>query len=269
MVSVTINPDIPLVVSYGGGTNSCAMLCGFRERGIRPDYILFADTKGELPHTYEHINEMSKRTLEWWGVPIIVVFKTYQGRHEGLEQECLRRRQLPALAYGRKACSHKHKIEPQEKALRKWMDASQTLRVRRAIGFDVNESHRMKKAAEHDLRKGRTVTNWYPLTEWGWGRPECNVAILRNGITLPGKSACFFCPSMKRHEILALKQNHRDYFDRAIRIEQNAIITSEGRGLGGSSLRWQDVDANDEAQTKLWDWVDEHAATRVPCGCIE
>lgn len=31
-----------LAVAFGGGTNSTAMLCGFRERGIKPDLILFA-----------------------------------------------------------------------------------------------------------------------------------------------------------------------------------------------------------------------------------
>ena len=44
-----------LAVSFGGGTNSTAMLCGFRERGIKPDLIIFADTGAEMPHTYEQI----------------------------------------------------------------------------------------------------------------------------------------------------------------------------------------------------------------------
>jgi len=42
------------VVSFGGGTNSTAMLVGMWERGERPDAILFADTGGEKPHTYQH-----------------------------------------------------------------------------------------------------------------------------------------------------------------------------------------------------------------------
>jgi len=38
-----------MVVSYGGGVNSTAVLVGMVERGIRPDAILFADTGGEHP----------------------------------------------------------------------------------------------------------------------------------------------------------------------------------------------------------------------------
>lgn len=37
----------PLVVSYGAGVDSTALLVEFVRRQIRPDYILFADTGGE------------------------------------------------------------------------------------------------------------------------------------------------------------------------------------------------------------------------------
>jgi hypothetical protein len=39
----------PLIVTWGGGVNSTAMLVGMKQRGIRPDRILFADTGGEKP----------------------------------------------------------------------------------------------------------------------------------------------------------------------------------------------------------------------------
>ena len=42
----------PLVVSYGMGVDSTAMLIGMAQRSIRPDLILFADTGGEKPETY-------------------------------------------------------------------------------------------------------------------------------------------------------------------------------------------------------------------------
>lgn len=42
----------PLVVSYGGGVNSLAMLVGYHERGEVPDAVVFSDTGGEKPETY-------------------------------------------------------------------------------------------------------------------------------------------------------------------------------------------------------------------------
>lgn len=49
----TFDPEIPLAVSYGGGTNSTAMLCGFRERGIRPAIVIFADTGNERGYGFD------------------------------------------------------------------------------------------------------------------------------------------------------------------------------------------------------------------------
>jgi 3'-phosphoadenosine 5'-phosphosulfate sulfotransferase (PAPS reductase)/FAD synthetase len=55
-----IPADAPLVVSYGGGRNSTAMLIGMWSRALIPDLILFADTGGELPETYAYIELFSK-----------------------------------------------------------------------------------------------------------------------------------------------------------------------------------------------------------------
>ena len=41
------------IVSFGGGTNSTAMIIGMYLHKIPIDLILFADTGGEQPHTYE------------------------------------------------------------------------------------------------------------------------------------------------------------------------------------------------------------------------
>jgi len=258
-----------LAVAFGGGTNSTAMLCGFRERGIKPDLILFADTGGELPETYEHVLEMDTQCRIWWGIGIETVRKTYQGEFEGLEKNCTRKRMLPSLAYGRKTCSQKYKVEPQTRRMLKFMDEHGVTECIKAIGYDAGESHRQIAKDHMQHAKGRIERFWYPLVEWGWRRKECVEAIARHGLTQPGKSACFFCPAMKRGEILRLKQTRPDLFARALEIERNAILKSPGRGLGGQSLRWENVDAQDEAQGKLWDYLDEHDESPIPCGCYD
>lgn len=45
------------VVSFGGGTNSTAMIIGMYLREIPIDLILFADTGGERRHTYDFIEK--------------------------------------------------------------------------------------------------------------------------------------------------------------------------------------------------------------------
>ena len=104
------------VVSFGGGTNSTAMIIGMYLHKIPIDLILFADTGGEQPHTYEFI-ETFNGWLEKHGLPQItsVQYHDKDGNRLTLEQECINSGTLPSIAYGFKRCSLKHKIGTQEK----------------------------------------------------------------------------------------------------------------------------------------------------------
>ena len=48
------------IVSFGGGTNSAALLIGLYKHKIPIDLITFADTGAEHPHTYQFIRQMDK-----------------------------------------------------------------------------------------------------------------------------------------------------------------------------------------------------------------
>ena len=273
-MNTKINSDAPAVgqqrlvlsVAFGGGVNSSAMLCGFRERGIVPDLITFADTGGEFPHTYNHVEEMDGICREWWGIGIERVHKTYQGKFEGLEKNCLRKKMLPSLAYGRKACSMKYKVEPQTKRLKQWMDEQGVKAVTRAIGYDAGEGHRKLSAKTEEIGKGRVIHYTYPLVEWGWRRGDCIKALCRHKITNPGKSACFFCPASKPSEVENLKRSHPDLLDRALKMEELSKETMrQKRGLGGENNLWAEWIERDDAQGKLFDIEPMHA----PCGCFD
>ena len=258
----------PIIVAYGGGTNSTAMLCGFRERGIRPALILFADTGGELPHTYEHLRFMSNKCQQWFGLPIETVFKTYKGEQTSLEGDCLRNETLPSLAYGFKACSMKYKVEPQNRRVRKWMDERGVKTVTKAIGYDFAEGHRGGAITTKELGKGRIENYWYPLIEWRWKRRECVEAIDRHGLPQAGKSSCFFCPAMKLREILRLRDQAPEYYQRAIALEENVKVKGPKEGLA-FGVKWSEVVKADDNQLKLFEWLDKHDPHHVPCGCYD
>jgi hypothetical protein len=265
----------PIVVAFGGGTNSTAMLCGFRERDIVPSLICFADTGGEMPHTYEHVQEMDVKCKEWWGIGIEVVRKLYKGEFEGLEGQCLSHKQLPSLAYGRKSCSQKYKGEPQERRLKIWMRDAGVQRVTKAIGFGADEPWRVKpKFDVVNLNSRLSYTSWYPLTEWGWRREECVDALTRHNITQAGKSSCFFCPARKRGEVLQLRQKHPELFARGVAIERRSLERAAPNGGQGTNglhfgVKWSDMANADDEQGKLFDWIGEHASPAIPCGCYD
>ncbi len=131
-----------LAVSYGGGTNSTALLVGLQERGIRPDVITFADTGGEKPHTYAHIFSM-QFWLQKNGFPEITTVRK-GGNGESLAEECERRGALPSIAYGFKTCSQKFKIGPQVKFFNNYQPAKEVWaggnKITRAVGFDAESS---------------------------------------------------------------------------------------------------------------------------------
>lgn len=250
------------VVAYGGGTNSTAMLAWMYENEICPDVILFADTGGEKPHTYDHV-----RVVNAWckkvGFPEIIIVKK-RGRvfvGETLEENCIRKTMLPSIAYGYKSCSHKYKVQPQDmycnnndgcKAI--W-DAG--AKVEKFIGYDADEERRAK------IKSDDRYNYNYPLIAAEWGREECVEAIARHGLPQPGKSACFFCPSSKKAEILALRDQYPDLLDRALKMEDQANLTSI-KGLG-RNFSWRAFLSKHQETPDLF----SDAGKEMDCGCYD
>ena len=144
------------VVSFGGGTNSTAMIIGMYLHKIPIDLILFADTGGEQPHTYVYL-EIMDRWLKSHDMPPItrVWYQEKSGQRLTLEQECLRSGTLPSIAYGRKSCSLKHKVAPQERFCNQYQPCLDTWtrgeKVVKFIGYDAGEERRRQGAVAHDL----------------------------------------------------------------------------------------------------------------------
>ena len=256
--------DAPIVVSYGGGTNSTAMLIELARRGERVDLILFADTGGERPGTYKFIDLFSD-WLEAAGYPRILTvhYTDRNGDQVTLEGRSLQTERLPSLAYGFKKCSMRFKRDPQNKYVNNWSPAREAwsagLKVVKYLGFDADEPQR---ARDMDDKK---YAYQYPLVEWNWGREECSEAIEAAGLPSPGKSSCFFCPAMKPKEILQLSKCHPDLLERALAIERAAAPHMRGgiRGLG-RNWSWKSLIQADKAQLKMFK---SHMDTA--CGCYD
>lgn len=194
-----------------------ALLIGLYKHKIPIDLITFADTGAEHPHTYQFI-EIINQWLAEHGMPQITVVQYVDryGNRLSLETECLRSHTLPSIAYGHKRCSQKHKIAPQEKFCNHYAPCREVWqrgeKVNRYIGYDAGEVKRYEHSRKYN-EADKKYHNRYPLIE-EWG--------LEQGRLYPGnqsgrncrsrvKSSCFFCPSMKKQEILYLKEHYPDY----------------------------------------------------------
>lgn len=260
------------VMSYGGGTNSTAMLIGLNERGERPDYITFADTGSEQEYTYRHMRSVN----EWCakiGFPEITVVKPTQPQmviDGSLFNECVRLGRLPSKAYGNGSCSLKWKVEPQNKWNRKLAESLgiDVSDITRLVGYDADEIHRYERALA--LAEKQPTKLRFPLIEWDWGRDECVEAIARAGLEQPGKSSCVMCPSMKKHEIFTLQKAYPETFKAVLEMERRAMA-GEGRadasrtGLG-RSFSWGDLVKQSELQCNLFS---DAGTPDIDCGCYD
>jgi hypothetical protein len=237
-----------LVVSFGGGVNSAAMLIGMREHGIKPKFILFADTGAEKPETYAFIDQMRTWTVRNMDLGIVAL--SNDGMYGDLENECLKKHTLPSLVFGWRSCSDKYKLRPQKQFVERALKGAP---VTWAVGIDAGERHRM----------GAFENCWHPLVEWSWYRADCIKAIERAGLPIPVKSACFFCPASTKAEVLALKRKHPDLFQRAVEMEHNATRAHTAKGLG-RHWSWEELAENHDKQGALFP-----ETAQIPCMCFD
>lgn len=253
----------PYTVAFGGGTDSTAMVIELVNQQQPIDLILFADTGGERPEIYEHIENFSK-WLKTKNYPKInIVKKEKEGKTITLEEECLKIKSLPSIAYGFKRCSDHFKIRPQHKFIKNWQPAIDAwaagLKVVKYIGYDAGKERRKENALN---RVDNQYEYKFPLIDWGWERDECIETIKKAGIKLPGKSACFFCPSSRPKEIIDLYEKHPNLLDRALKIEENAELTSV-KGLG-RNYAWKEIILMHKSQMTL-----PFIGFDLPCECTE
>ncbi len=280
----------PLFVSYGMGQDSTGVLVGLWQRGIRPDLILFADTGAEKPETYAYLDVINA-WLEDVGFPQVLVVR-YQPKtapYTTLEGACLANEVLPALAFNQHQCALRFKRDVLNKALKAWamgqVAIARGLKIQKVIGYDAGNSD-LKRSAKalrlqaamrvkidqrlRKLGKAPLADQWEAanteirplLQEWGITREDLPALITSAGLPVPPKSACFFCPASQLSEVLELKRDHRDLYDRAVAMETKAVngkhsgkttIGSLGTGMG-MTWRWAwiaDIDDPAEAAAEI------------------
>ena len=256
------------IVGYGGGTDSTAMLVGLYQHHIPVVLVLFADSGAEQPHTYAFLDTMERWLVKHDMPPITRVWYIDQsGQRLTLEQECLSSGSLPSIAYGYKKCSQKHKIQPKEKFCRHhemcravWVRGECVVKF---IGYDAGEEDRRTKVTDRD-EADAFYQKEYPLMEWGWNRERCIREIQDAGLPLPGKSSCFFCPSMKHLEIRTLYHQYPDLLERALKLEENALPNFHTvRGLG-RDFALRDLIRADENQLAIPEVFPDESR---PCSC--
>ena len=200
-----------VMVAYGGGVDSTAMLIEMVEAGVRIDMVLFADTGSEKPETYFYIWGFSQWLADR-GVRLVVVryepqnFKNFPP-YRSLDENCFTNGTLPSISFGFSSCSQKWKIEPQNRWTATWEPAvaqwSRAGKVIKLIGYDCSPAD-IRRYAQREGHTDDRYVYGYPLRALGWTREDCQARIRAAGLPTPVKSACFMCAAAKPAEIRTL-----------------------------------------------------------------
>ena len=192
------------VLSFGGGVNSVALMVLLLREELPIDEVVFADTGGEVPETYEYL-EIAKEYFAEHGIP----FTTVSKRGDSLYDTSWRRQVFPSAIW--RWSTRDFKVNPIH---RRYREIGGHINQYLAIAWD--EISRMKDS------RVDYVTNLYPLIDRRITREGCIEIIEEAGLPIPPRSSCFFCPFNSADRWRWLFENHPDLYDKAVALEEHS-----------------------------------------------
>lgn len=267
-----------IVVSYGGGVNSVAVLVQLSRLGLTPTAIVMADPGSERAGTIDYRDRILPLWLAAHGFPpVTVITRIGEGadnprawRLETLRDECLRINSLPSVAYGFKKCSAKYKGDPQ----RWWIERqpwaheewAQGHKLAKVIGYDFDEPKRIRHEFGNEKENGKFEA-WYPLFDAKMDREACVDLIASEGLPVPPKSSCTFCPNNTLAEWEALRTDEPEAFAEAVDMSRRALPTIDSPDVVGL------MRCHPHGKRQLHVWADggyepaKEVETMQPCEC--
>jgi len=244
-----LQDDAPVIVSFGVGVDSWAMLIEMYRRGLNPDVIAVALVgKNEYGNEHRRFYAYLFLANHWLirhGFPPITFVshelkkKAKHYHYLSLAGACISNRTLPSIAFHENhSCSLRSKGQQLDALVTKLYGHTPCYRV---LGYDCNEGKRVARFAttQTDLSPENARYNdvyVHPLQLWGIDRKACHAIIASEGLPDPGKSSCIFCPSMRPHELDDL---FIDELWRVVIIEANAQPKLRGaNGMQGIKGLW-------------------------------
>ena len=201
------NADEKYILNFGGGLNSTALLVFLVDRNYPLDGVVFADTGGEIPETYEHLRVIDSY-LNKHNIP----FKVVRSENETLYDYCMRRKAIPSRV--RPWTIRDYKIAPIFIYYR-----SLNAHVNQYLGIAYEERYRVRDSGV------QYVTNLFPLVDNKLQRPDCiDVIMLADtDLPMPTRTGCFFCPFNSISRWKEILEHHKELYSQARSLEENSM----------------------------------------------
>lgn len=206
------------IISLGWGVQSMTLAVMAALGDIEPvEYAIHSDTTHERTDTYIYAERWTK-WLEDKGLKVVTVKLNNPKRQDPVYFSSYGKAFIPAFTDNpegttgqlRRQCTSEWKIVP----LRRWLQANRNGQpVEQWLGISLDEVQRMKPS------NVKYITNRYPLIERKMSRWDCKLYLERNGIEIPPRSACVFCPFHSRSEWRDIRDNAPEDWKKAVEID--------------------------------------------------
>lgn len=214
------------VFSYGGGVQSTAALVLAAQGKIDFRTFLFCNVgeDSEDPLTLQYFREYAQPFAAQHGIELFELERiTRKGQRETLYGRLtkpgsrswiipvrLKKNGTPS----QRKCTGDFKI----KVVARWIREHRATRKDAAIvglGISIDEFQRMRKDSGI-----KYIINEYPLIKLRLARHDCVKIIVDAGLSVPPRSACYFCPFHRIDHWRKMQKDRPELFDRSVRLEQ-------------------------------------------------
>jgi hypothetical protein len=240
------------IISLGWGVQSFTLAAMVALGELEPvDYALHADTTHEFSGTYA----FAKRWTPWLeerGVRVVTVNPKHSdpldNGYGAQDAPYYTLNVLGEAGQGKRQCTTQWKIYP----MRRYIQAHRNGEpIEQWLGISLDEYQRMK---DSDVKY---ITHRWPLIEKRMTRHDCEKWLSANGLEIPPKSACTFCPFHNTVEWRKIQASPTDWaeavsVDEAIRKARppyDLFVHPARKPLSEVDLRT----AEEKGQLSLWD----------------
>lgn len=192
------------VLSFGCGVNTVALMIHLINEEMPFDDAVFADTGGELPETYDYLR-IATDYLRSHDKDLTIV----RSKNGTLYETCSRRRVVPSQLW--RWSTRDYKITPIHAYYR-----SLGCQIHEYMGIAYDEITRMKRSSEP------YITTLFPLIDEKLTRADCVKIIENEGLPVPPKSGCYFCPFNNLERWRQLASVHPELYRRAMLLEERS-----------------------------------------------
>jgi 3'-phosphoadenosine 5'-phosphosulfate sulfotransferase (PAPS reductase)/FAD synthetase len=192
------------ILSFGCGVNTVALMIHLINEEMPFDEAVFADTGGELPETYDYLT-IATDYLGRHGKKLTTV----RSKSGTLFDTCVRRKVVPSQLW--RWSTRDYKITPIHAYYR-----SLGCHINEYMGIAYDEITRMKRSSEP------YITTLFPLVDAKMTREDCVRTIRAEGLPVPPKSGCYFCPFNNLERWRQLARVHPELYRKAMLLEERS-----------------------------------------------